>query len=97
MWLFKLKRNEQGTVVRHKARLVALGNKQIPGLDFDKTHSPSFRRSLSEHGVNCGYEQLGNTSHGHYSSIPDSENGQRSVHGDPEGMRTKRQMERFVD
>uniref|UniRef100_A0A2N9E2R4 Integrase catalytic domain-containing protein n=1 Tax=Fagus sylvatica TaxID=28930 RepID=A0A2N9E2R4_FAGSY len=34
-WVFKLKRNTDGSVARFKARLVAKGNHQQAGLDFD--------------------------------------------------------------
>ena len=33
-WVFKLKRNEEGEVVKHKARLVAKGYVQKQGVDF---------------------------------------------------------------
>jgi FtsZ-interacting cell division protein YlmF len=36
-WIFKNKLNEQGQVVRNKARLVCKGYAQIEGLDFDET------------------------------------------------------------
>ncbi len=39
-WTFKAKCDEQGKIVRHKACLVALGNLQTQGVDFDKTYSP---------------------------------------------------------
>ncbi len=39
-WTFKAKQDENGVVARHKARLVALGNDQRPGIDFEKTYSP---------------------------------------------------------
>jgi hypothetical protein len=32
-WVFKLKRNEEGAIVKHKARLVAKGQ---PRVDFDE-------------------------------------------------------------
>ena len=39
-WLFKLKLNSDGTVAKHKARLVARGFTQQYGLDFQETFSP---------------------------------------------------------
>ena len=39
-WVFVRKRNEKNEVVRHKARLVAHGFSQRPGIDFDETYSP---------------------------------------------------------
>jgi hypothetical protein len=36
-WIFKNKLNEQGQVIRNKARLVCKGYAQIEGLDFDET------------------------------------------------------------
>jgi hypothetical protein len=35
-WVFKVKRDEQGTIVRHKARLVVKGYAQREGVDFDE-------------------------------------------------------------
>ncbi len=32
--------DEHGSIVRHRARLVALGNHQRPGLNYDLTYSP---------------------------------------------------------
>jgi hypothetical protein len=36
-WVFKLKRDEAGAIVKHKARLVARGFVQWEGVDFDDT------------------------------------------------------------
>jgi 6-phosphofructokinase len=35
-WVFKVKRNAAGNIVKHKARLVAKGYIQRQGIDFDK-------------------------------------------------------------
>jgi hypothetical protein len=42
-WIFKSKLNEQGQVIRNKARLVYKGYAQIEGLDFDETFAPVAR------------------------------------------------------
>ena len=42
-WVFKLKRNEDGSVQRCKARLVAQGYSQEKGLNYDETFSPVVR------------------------------------------------------
>ena len=39
-WLFAIKRNEKNEIVRYKARLVAQGFSQIPGVDYEETYSP---------------------------------------------------------
>ncbi|XP_037494074.1 TPR and ankyrin repeat-containing protein 1, partial [Jatropha curcas] len=39
-WVFRNKLDEQGNVVRNKARLVALGYNQEEGIDFDETFAP---------------------------------------------------------
>lgn len=42
-WVYKLKRDEQGAVVRHKARLIAKGYVQRQGVDFDEVFAPVAR------------------------------------------------------
>jgi hypothetical protein len=42
-WVFKVKRNERGEIVRHKARLVAKGFVQREGIDFQEVFAPVAR------------------------------------------------------
>ena len=42
-WVYKLKRDEAGAIVKHKARLVAQGFVQHEGVDFDNTFAPVAR------------------------------------------------------
>ena len=39
-WVFKLKKDPEGNVVKHKARLVATGYVQRKGIDYDKVLAP---------------------------------------------------------
>jgi hypothetical protein len=39
-WIFKLKRDEIGAIIKHKARLVARGFLQREGIDFDDAFAP---------------------------------------------------------
>ena len=40
-WVFALKRNKFNKVIKYKARLVARGDKQIYGLDYEIVYSPT--------------------------------------------------------
>ena len=42
-WVFKNKKDEDGNIVRNKARLVAQGYNQQEGIDFDETYAPVAR------------------------------------------------------
>jgi hypothetical protein len=42
-WVYKLKRNEAGEIVKHKARLVVPGFVQQEGIDFDEVFAPVTR------------------------------------------------------
>jgi hypothetical protein len=42
-WVFKLKRDEAGAIVKHKTHLVARGFVQREGINFDDTFAPVAR------------------------------------------------------
>lgn len=42
-WVLKIKRNEKDEIVKHKARLVAQGCIQKPGIDFEEVYAPVAR------------------------------------------------------
>jgi hypothetical protein len=42
-WVFKVKRDPDGKIVKHKVRLVAKGYPQIQGVDFDEVFAPVAR------------------------------------------------------
>ncbi|CAL9001424.1 unnamed protein product [Prunus brigantina] len=44
-WIYKIKRNSDGFIARHKARLVAQGFSQEQGLDFSETFGPVVRHN----------------------------------------------------
>ena len=46
-WAFRNKQDQDGIVVRNKARLVAQGYTQVEGLDFGETYAPFARLEVS--------------------------------------------------
>ena len=42
-WVLKNKMNEDGQIIRNKARLVCKGYSQIEGIDFEETFAPVAR------------------------------------------------------
>jgi hypothetical protein len=42
-WVFKLKRDEAGVIIKHKARLIARGFMQREGINFNDTFAPVAR------------------------------------------------------
>jgi hypothetical protein len=52
-WIYKNKSDENGTVTRNKARLVAQGYTRVEGLDFDETFAPVARLESIRLGVAC--------------------------------------------
>jgi hypothetical protein len=52
-WVFKNKMNEQGQIVRNKARLVCKGYAQIEVLDFDETFAPIERLEAIRMFLSC--------------------------------------------
>ncbi len=45
-WVFRLKKDAAGNVVRHKVRLVAQGFSQVPGVDYFDTFAPVAKLAL---------------------------------------------------
>ena len=46
-WVFRNKQDQDGIVIRNKARLVAQGYTQVEGLDFGETYAPFARLEVS--------------------------------------------------
>jgi hypothetical protein len=59
-WVFKVKRDEKGSVVKHKARLVVKGYSQQQGVDYEEIFTPVARleavRLLLALAANQGWE-----------------------------------------
>ena len=45
-WVYKVKRDENRSIIKYKARLVAKGYVQCPNIDFEEVFSPVARLEL---------------------------------------------------
>ena len=58
-WVFKIKRDQNGDIVKYKSRLVAQGFSQKQGIDYDETFAPvATKRSLRCFLANAARRQL---------------------------------------
>jgi hypothetical protein len=49
-WVFKMKKDPEGNIMKYKARLVAKGYAQKKGLDFEEVFAPMASESRLEGG-----------------------------------------------
>lgn len=64
-WVFKVKREELGNIIHHKARLVANGYVQRAGVDFDEVFTPvAHMESIRTLLALAAHERLGGPPHG---------------------------------
>jgi len=43
-WVFKIKRTSSGAIEKYRARVVAKGYTEVPGIDFFETYAPTIRK-----------------------------------------------------
>jgi hypothetical protein len=70
-WVYKVQRNENGTIVKYKARLTAKGYVQRPVIDFEEVFAPVAR--LESVRLLLAYRtlRLGRSPHGRQISLPE--------------------------
>jgi hypothetical protein len=79
-WVYKLKKDSSGKVVKHKARLVAKGYVQCHGIDYDEVFAPIARleivRMLLALAAQWG---MGNSPYGCEIGLPKWRSRRRSI------------------
>ena len=55
-WVYKIKTDENGQIVRFKARLVARGDKQTEGVDYNETFAPVLRAESLRYLISYAFE-----------------------------------------
>nr|GEX21547.1 hypothetical protein [Tanacetum cinerariifolium] len=76
-WLFKIKRNADGLIMKYKARLVAKGYVQQPRIDFDEVFAPKLDGTLKKMSfLQCVHEKAV------YRRVPNEEFIIVTVYGD---------------
>ena len=58
-WVFRNKMNEQGEVIRNKARLVCKGYSQQEGIDYEEMYAPVTRMEVVRMFLACAKNKTG--------------------------------------